>query len=218
MNCNVLCRVHNLITAAGVVLATGPAFGATVFINELHYDNVSGDIGEAVEIAGPAGTDLNHWQVVFYNGGNGSPYATLNLSGVLPDEQAGVGAVSFEQSGIQNGGPDGLALVDPLGVVREFLSYEGSFTAVGGPADGLASMDMGVAETTSTPEGESLQRFGTGRTSPDFTWTGPATASFGSLNGGQTITPVPLPAAATLLLPSLAVAGLLARRRSPGGA
>ena len=29
-----------------------------VFINELHYDNVGADVGEAVELAGLAGTDL----------------------------------------------------------------------------------------------------------------------------------------------------------------
>jgi hypothetical protein len=47
--------------------------GATsvVFINELHYDNAGTDEGEAVEVAGPAGTDLTGWQVVLYNGANG---------------------------------------------------------------------------------------------------------------------------------------------------
>ena len=39
--------------------AGSPAHAATsVFINEIHYDNASTDAGEAIEVAGPAGTDL----------------------------------------------------------------------------------------------------------------------------------------------------------------
>ncbi len=40
----------------------------SVFINEIHYDNTGTDTGEFVEIAGPAGTDLSGWRLVFYNG------------------------------------------------------------------------------------------------------------------------------------------------------
>lgn len=49
----------------------------------------------------------------------------------------------------------------------QFLSYEGSFTAVGGPADGLTITDIGVAETSSTPVGQLLQLI-------DGVWIGPA--------------------------------------------
>ncbi|TNF42399.1 MAG: hypothetical protein EP311_05360, partial [Cytophagales bacterium] len=52
-----------------------------VFINEIHYDNASTDVGEAIEIAGPAGTDLTGWSIVLYNGSNGTLYDTDNLSG-----------------------------------------------------------------------------------------------------------------------------------------
>ena len=51
-----------------------PAFTqdpATVFINELHYDNGGTDAGEAVEIAGPAGTDLTGWSVLDAFAGTG---------------------------------------------------------------------------------------------------------------------------------------------------
>ena len=44
-----------------VVLLTmiGPAAAQTpVFINELHYDNSGTDVDEAIEVAGPVGTDL----------------------------------------------------------------------------------------------------------------------------------------------------------------
>lgn len=34
------------------------------FINEFHYDNIGGDLGEFIEIAAPAGFDLNGWTIV----------------------------------------------------------------------------------------------------------------------------------------------------------
>ncbi len=151
---------------------------AQVRITEIHYDNAGGDTDEGVEVSGVAGTDLAGWSIVLYNGNDGSSYGTINLNGIIPDEGSGFGALAFFQAGIQNGAPDGLALVDNNGIVVEFLSYEGNFIADGGPADGISSTDIGVDETSSTPIGESLQRTDAG------TWTGPATSSFGSLNTG----------------------------------
>ena len=53
-------------------------------ISEIHYDNVSTDAGEAIEIEGPAGASLTGFSVVLYNGNNGASYNTQTLSGVLP--------------------------------------------------------------------------------------------------------------------------------------
>ena len=39
-----------------------------VFINEIHYDNTGADVGEGVEIAGPAGTNLACFRIYLYNG------------------------------------------------------------------------------------------------------------------------------------------------------
>ena len=135
-----------------------------VFINEFHYDNDGTDSGEAIEIAGLAGTDLTGWDLVLYNGTGGSVYNTRSLSGIIPDQQDGFGTISFSYpaNGIQNGSPDGIALIDNNNSVVQFLSYEGSFTAVGSPANGLVSTDISVAETGSTPVGFSLQLTGTG--------------------------------------------------------
>ena len=168
---------------------TGQNFGTPVlaspFVNELHYDNAGTDTGEGVEVAGPAGSDLSGWSVVFYNGNGGAPYATLNLSGTLPDQDGGYGTLEFPQAGIQNGSPDGFALVDPADGVVEFLSYEGTFTAVGGPADGMTSTDIGVSQGSSTPVGSSLQLIGTGTTAADFTWAPEMPETFGAVNTGQ---------------------------------
>ena len=158
---------------------------AVVFINEIHYDNASTDVGEGVEVVGTAGTDLAGWSLQFYNGNGGSLYNTTSLSGTLTDQDNGFGTLSFVISGIQNGAPDGVALVDAEGMVVEFLSYEGSFTAVGGAADGLISTDIGVAETSSTPAGFSLQLTGTGSQASDFIWSEPITATFDAINTGQ---------------------------------
>ena len=163
-----------------------PARAQTVFINELHYDNASTDLNEAIEVAAPAGTDLTGWSLVLYNGNGGAPYATLALGGVVIDTCAGFGVAAVAAPGLQNGAPDGIALVDAGGTAVQFLSYEGSFTAIGGPADGLPSTDIGVAESGTDAADGSLQLTGTGTVYGDFAWQTPATASFGACNAGQT--------------------------------
>ncbi|MFG0320432.1 MAG: hypothetical protein ACF8XB_24385, partial [Planctomycetota bacterium JB042] len=162
--------------------------GASVWINEFHYDDSGADQGEFVEVAGPAGTDLSGWSVLGYNGTNGTVYKTVSLSGTISNQSGGYGTVSVSFSGMQNGAPDGLALVDDQGTVLEFISYEGSFTATSGAASGMTSTDIGVAETGSTAAGDSLQRTGSGATAGDFTWTGPTTDSPGGVNAGQSFT------------------------------
>ena len=161
------------------------------WINEFHYDNTGGDVGEFIEIAGLAGDDLTGYQIVLYNGNGGAPYNTRTLGGTFPDEGNCLGALDFQypSNGIQNGSPDGIALVDPMGNVLEFISYEGAFTAVGGPADGMMSVDIGVSEPGTTPVGFSLQKTGTGNTGTAFAWTGPTNESPGMLNAGQNVSP-----------------------------
>jgi hypothetical protein len=179
-----------LLLLALALAVPAAAASTAVFINEIHYDNDGTDAGEAIEIAGPAGTDLTGWSLVLYNGNGGAVYATTALSGVIPDQQNGFGTVSvaYPANGIQNGSPDGLALVDPSSTVVQFLSYEGAFTAVGGPADGLTSVDIGVSEASTTPLSYSLQLAGTGTVYEDFTWSGPIPATFGAGNTLQSFT------------------------------
>lgn len=161
-----------------------------VFINEFHYDNTGTDTGEFIEIVGPAGTDLTGWSLVLYNGASSSlaPYTTTSLSGVIPDLGSGFGAIaiSYPSNGIQNGSPDGIALVDNTGGVVQFLSYEGTFTALSGPAAGLTSVDIGISQNGTEPAGASLQLTGTGTVYEDFTWTSTPTNTSGAINAGQT--------------------------------
>ena len=79
-----------------------------------------------------------------------------------------------------------MALIDPLGQVVEFISYEGSTRALDGPAIKRTSTDIGVAEDPDSPAGISLQRVGTGVNGDDFGWAA-AMASPGLLNPAQVI-------------------------------
>jgi DNA/RNA endonuclease G (NUC1) len=169
-----------------VQLAAATAF-PEVRISEFHYDNTGTDTGEAIEISGPAGMDLTGWSVVLYNGNGGSAYNTQTLSGPIPAVcgPRGVIVLNYPANGIQNGNPDGIALVDNTNTVVEFLSYGGSFAGVGGAANGLTSTDIGITEGASTPVGSSLARTGAD------TWTGPATSSFGTCNDDNTPPPPP---------------------------
>ncbi|GHC50239.1 hypothetical protein [Ulvibacter litoralis] len=159
------------------------------WINEIHYDNAGGDVGEGVEIAGMAGIDLTDYQLILYNGSVGTTYDTLTLTGAIDDEGTGHGAVWFPISSIQNGNPDGIALYNTAtSSVIQFLSYGGTFGANNGPAQTMNSIDIGVNETGTTPVGESLQLTGgPGDEYVDFNWQAPATASPGTINPGQTI-------------------------------
>jgi len=126
---------------------------------EIHYDNAGSDVGEAIEIEGPAGMDITGYLVVLYDGNGGGAYGMQVLNGVIPATcgARGVVVLNYPQNGIQNGGPDGFALADPSGFTIEFLSYEGAFTATDGPSGGIASTDILAAENSS-PLGQSLQR------------------------------------------------------------
>lgn len=159
---------------------------ASVWINELHYDNKGADTNEFVEVAGTAGTDLSGWLLVGYNGASGGVYRTVQLSGVIPDQRNGRGTLAFDFVGLQNGGPDGIALVGPSGAVVEFLSYEGSFTAADGPAAGRVSIDIDVSESGSTRSGRSLQLSSNGTVSSEFSWQPAASSTRGQRNRGQT--------------------------------
>lgn len=172
----------------GTHAVTGSA--PALWINEFHYDNDGTDAGEAIEVAGPAGTDLAGWTLELYNGSNGALYDTDALTGTMPDVQAGFGMVTitYPSNGIQNGSPDGIALVHN-GTVVQFLSYEGALTATSGSANGMLSTAIGVTEAGDTPLGYSLQLVGTGTSYDAFEWAAPQPHNFGALNIGQAFDP-----------------------------
>ena len=180
-------------------------------INEIHYDNAGGDVGEAVEIAFEAGGDITQLTINLVNGNGGTVYNSTTGSGALTAGQTNVniGGVIYDlytwslpPNGLQNGAPDGIAIATAMGL-QEFLSYEGSFAAVGGIADGVTSTDIGVAESSATPIGGSLQR---NNPSGDG-WFASETNTFGATNA------IPEPSSVVALT---ALAGLAFNRRRRG--
>ena len=156
----------------------GPGSGALqedVFVNEFHYDNDGSDVGEFVEIVvGPDYSgELSDVVLQFYNGSSGNVDGAghgLDTFTLGATTSSGHQIYSKYVPGIQNGAPDGFALVVD-GAVSEFLSYEGSFTATAGPANGLTSVDVGVGQSTTNPEGtDAIARTGSGGVSDDFIW------------------------------------------------
>lgn len=177
-----------VLLATALLLASGGA-GAEVFVNELHYDNAGSDAGERIEVVATAGEDLSGYRVHFYNGGSAPGSASAYGSQAVPAGSAAscggsVRIAVVAASGLQNGPNDAIALVDGSGAVVQFLGYEGSVTAAGGPAAGLTSDSLPLAEGSGTPAGSSLQLHGNGGGHADFAWTSGA-HSFGACNAGQ---------------------------------
>lgn len=155
-----------------------------VWINELHYDNSGVDVGEFVELAGRAGESVNGWLLIAYDGTTGNAYSRVNLRGTFADLQNDFGVLSFGFPNLQNS-TDGVALVTSTGVVMQLLSYEGSFQANNGAAEGLTSTDIGVSESSSTPAGFSLRLVGSGEAYGDFIWQTAFPQSSGAVNANQ---------------------------------
>ncbi len=164
-----------------------------LWINEIHYDNFSSDVGEFIEIVVQANfTDLNGIGITLYNGsssGSRGSYATYTFADLTKGDTEGsitVYYLDLPSNGLQNGAPDGLAL-DVNGNLVQFLSYEGTFTASNGPAQGVLSTDIGVSQSSATEAGSSVSLSGTGTGYDDFQWTNTTTNSKGSVNQNQTI-------------------------------
>lgn len=183
-------KSHAMLGLGLCALAVCASAHADVFINEFHYDNSGTDSNEKIEVIAPAGTSLAGWKIVLYNGNGGVQYGTYNLSGTTTDQCGGHGTsvVTIPSTpGLQNGAPDGFALVNASNQVVQFLSYEGTFAATDGPASGMTSSAIPQAETDTTPAGYSLRLTGSGSAYSQFSWAAAAASSFGACNPGQTL-------------------------------
>lgn len=123
-----------------------------IVINEVDYDQAGTDNAEFVELLNVSANTINltNLALIFMDGARNSEYRRVDLDGTLsPGEylvigssnvvaNAGARIIRFRQSAntIQNGGPDGLALVNTIShQILDALSYEGAITA--GAIDGL---------------------------------------------------------------------------------
>ena len=128
-------------------------------INEFHYDNKGSDKNEFVEVfvKDPQPDSLFKYKLILYNGSNGKKYNEETLDNMTVTYGDGGAYYVWEPASIQNGSPDGIALIGECGNTLEFLSYEGSFTASDGDAEGETSVDVLVSESSKTPLDGSLQ-------------------------------------------------------------
>ena len=148
--------------------ATFTGFGAAgpgrLVINEVDYDNVGTDSAEFIELYNgtAAAVPLGNLAVVFVNGTTSAEYSRVALTGSLPAggyalvanmsvvtaAPGGVLTFMFADNSLQNGGPDGVALIDTVALtILDALSYEGAMTAV---------TITGIAGTPSLVEGTAL--------------------------------------------------------------
>ena len=198
------------LATAGCIAALSSGAAAAIWLNELHYDNAGSDVGEGIEIAADFEMDSSLLEIQLYNGSNGSVYRTWDSDDFTGNNAVVGGSVIWvlgASNSIQNGSPDGVAIIYD-GELVGFYSYEGTMVGSGGFADGVESTDIGISEASSTEAGTSLQLAGTGSSYGDFAW-GSGDTSWGALNAGQTIGAVPAPGALALL----GLAGLAGGRR-----
>ncbi len=176
---------------------TGFLLAQNAWINEIHYDNYGTDENEFIEVVIENADSFNlaDFQVDLYNGNDGSVYKSKTLDqftkGSTVDNFTFFYYV-FSSNGIQNGAPDGMALSYQGTLINgQFLSYEGTFTATEGPANGQTSVDIMVAEPDSV--GYSLQLGGMGASYDAFSWQNPLPATLGDINQNQQFTTTVLP-------------------------
>jgi hypothetical protein len=102
-----------------------PAESARLVINEVDYDQVGTDANGFVEIknVGALDADLANVDLVAVNGGDSAEYDRVALTGSLA-----AGAHLDIAIELQNGAPDGLALLDGT-TLLDALSYEGAIGA-----------------------------------------------------------------------------------------
>jgi hypothetical protein len=142
-------------------------------LNEVDYDNPGSDTREFVELynGSAAAVDLAGMAVVFINGSGGAEYLRVALSGTLPPGgfavvgsamvtvPMGVPRFMLGTDAIQNGSPDGVALVDTRALTLiDALSYEGPIrmaTIMGFP--GAVDLVEGTALGTSVADSNTVE-------------------------------------------------------------
>jgi cytosine/adenosine deaminase-related metal-dependent hydrolase len=173
-----------------------------VVLNEVDYDQVGTDTAEFIEIYNPTtvALPLSNLAVVLVNGSDNKEYARFDLSGMLEADgylviaatgvmvDANATTVALGASAIQNGNPDGVAIIDKsTGSLVDALSYGGSITAaIINGFTGTRSLVEGTATSakdSNTVQG-SLIRSPNGKDSDNATadWVFTTTPTPGSAN------------------------------------
>jgi len=211
-------NLSRVALAASLVASVATSARAQLVINEVDYDQVGTDFNEFVELRNNSNCPLPlaHLALVLINGTSNAEYQRVAISGgaafIEPGQYLVVGSATvtsivpagvlrvefpFVGDNMQNGTPDGLALVDVSSrTVLDALSYEGGMTAVtivGFP--GTVSLVTGTALPLVVSDSNivqgSLVRLPDGAdTGNDIAdWRVASTPSPGASNGGTPIAP-----------------------------
>jgi hypothetical protein len=166
----------SLATASFDATVTIVASMGGLVINEVDYDQIGTDATEFIEIYNGTGAPvpLAGLSLVLVNGSNNAEYLTFDLgpagtlaagqylvvatAAVVPDPGALVITfVPIAGGSVQNGAPDGIALVDTNTMqLVDALSYEGSITAGMVTGLGVVSLVEGTALAAATADSNTL--------------------------------------------------------------
>jgi hypothetical protein len=168
---------HLFLLLLTVVLAlTWPVEKATaagcdpnnIIFSEIDYDQPSTDTQEFLELRIINATTISNCELRLINGANNTTYDVIDLSGTwgpnhylaigstnIPNRDLTFGGGTCAQNCLQNGSPDGFALVDTAsgaGTVVWFYSYEGTITGYDA-GDGVLvdSTPLPVSENNRSP-------------------------------------------------------------------
>lgn len=172
-----------LIVIWGLLMLTGGLKSQSTFINEINY--LASNPDQGIEVAGQAGQDLAGWELVVY-GISGTVTATKSLSGVIPNQQNGYGAIWYDVD--QGAGGNGVALVNPSNNVVQFLSYGVDLLSNDLIVTATEGIAMGMTSTYTEEQllaTNSLQLAGTGSAYPQFSWAIPGGTTKGARNTNQ---------------------------------
>lgn len=160
----------------------------SVFVNEINYLGTAPD--EGFGIAGPAGTVIDGWSLVFYLSSGSVDYIENLDTRTIPDAGVGYGEVWYDVAMVNE--PSAFAVVNNSGQLVQFLSY-GAISTINYQVQAIEGVATQANPALSTwvgdaAPGSSLQLVGLGLEYGDFAWLLPSggEVSRGAINAGQT--------------------------------
>ncbi|MBT6165113.1 MAG: DNRLRE domain-containing protein [Phycisphaerae bacterium] len=143
---------------------------------------------ELIEIALDAEIDpaTTLVEVLLYNGADGTQYDSIDVNDMTVGATSQGMTLYSTLTTLQNGN-DGIAIV-VAGAVKQFISYEGQFTATDGAAATLVSDNIPITQTSASALA-SIGLTGSGTDYAEFTWAAFNPRTAGAINLNQTIDP-----------------------------
>jgi hypothetical protein len=138
-----------------------------IIFSEIDYDQPGTDSTEFLEMRIISTTTISNCEIRLINGANDTVYDTIDISGTWgPNKYLTIGSTgvnnrdltfgngSCASNCLQNGSPDGFALVDTTGAgtVVWFYSYEGTITGYdAGDGNAVDSTELPVSDYNTSP-------------------------------------------------------------------